>query len=111
VSAEGLANVRALQAAAVGRKDFELAQQYEWLLRVATPRESPWATAEVAPRTLEEQAAFFFENGFVVVEDVLQVKLIHRFGPYFGSTLTISDRDSQSHCWVNLKIMGQPCEF
>ena len=36
---------------------------------------------------------------------------IHRVGPDFGSTLTVSNRDSQSSCWVKLKIMGQPCEF
>jgi hypothetical protein len=36
---------------------------------------------------------------------------IHRVDPDFGSTLTASNRDSQSNCWVNWKIMGQPCEF
>jgi hypothetical protein len=36
---------------------------------------------------------------------------IHRVDPDFGSTLTISNRGSQSKCWVNLKIMGEPCEF
>jgi hypothetical protein len=36
---------------------------------------------------------------------------IHRIDPEFGSTLTISNRDSQSNCWVNLRILGQPCEF
>jgi hypothetical protein len=36
---------------------------------------------------------------------------INRVDPYFGSTLTVSNRDSQSNCWVNLKLMGQPCEF
>jgi hypothetical protein len=36
---------------------------------------------------------------------------IHRVGPDFGSTLTVSSRDYQSKCWVNWKIMGQPCEF
>jgi hypothetical protein len=36
---------------------------------------------------------------------------IHRVDPDFGSTLTVSSRDSQSNCWVNLKIMGQPCDF
>ena len=36
---------------------------------------------------------------------------IHRVDPDFGSTLTASNRDSQSNCWVNLKIVGQPCEF
>ena len=36
---------------------------------------------------------------------------IHRVDPDFGSTLTVSNRDSQSNCWVNWKIMGQPCEF
>jgi hypothetical protein len=34
----------------------------------------------------------------------------HRVDPDFGSTLTVSNRDSQSNCWVNWKIMGQPCE-
>jgi hypothetical protein len=36
---------------------------------------------------------------------------INRVDPDFGSTLTVSSRDSQSNCWVNRKIMGQPCEF
>jgi hypothetical protein len=36
---------------------------------------------------------------------------IHRVDPDFGSTLTVSNRDSQSNCWVNWKIMGRPCEF
>jgi hypothetical protein len=36
---------------------------------------------------------------------------IHRVDPDFGSTLTDSNRDSQSNRWVNCKIMGQPCEF
>jgi hypothetical protein len=36
---------------------------------------------------------------------------IHRVDPDFGSTLTVSSRDSQSNCWVRWKIMGQPCEF
>ena len=36
---------------------------------------------------------------------------IHRVEPDFGSTLTDSNNDSQSNCWVNWKIMGQPCVF
>jgi hypothetical protein len=36
---------------------------------------------------------------------------IQRVGPDFGSTLTVSNRDSQSNCWVNWNILGQPCEF
>jgi hypothetical protein len=36
---------------------------------------------------------------------------VHRVDPDFGSTLTVSNRASQSNCWVNWKIMGQPCEF
>jgi hypothetical protein len=36
---------------------------------------------------------------------------IHRVDPDFGSTLTVSNRDSQSNCWVNWKIMGRPCGF
>jgi hypothetical protein len=36
---------------------------------------------------------------------------IHRVDPGFGSTLTASNRVSQSNCWVNWKMMGQPCEF
>jgi hypothetical protein len=36
---------------------------------------------------------------------------IHRVDPDFGSTLTAANRDSQSSCWVNWKIVGQPCEF
>ena len=36
---------------------------------------------------------------------------IHRVDPDFGSTLAASNRDSQSNCWVNWKIMGQPCKF
>ena len=36
---------------------------------------------------------------------------IHRVDPDVGSTLTVSSRDPQTNCWVNWKIMGQPCEF
>jgi hypothetical protein len=40
---------------------------------------------------------------------------VHRVDPLvdpdFGSTLTVSNRDSHSNCWVNWKTMGQPCEF
>jgi hypothetical protein len=36
---------------------------------------------------------------------------VHRVGPDFGSTLTVFNRDSQSNCWVDWKITGQPCEF
>ena len=36
---------------------------------------------------------------------------IYRMDPDCGSTFTISDGEFQSKCWVNLKIMGQPCEF
>ena len=34
-----------------------------------------------------------------------------RVDPDFGSSLTASSVNSQSHCWVNWKSMGQPCEF
>ena len=36
---------------------------------------------------------------------------IHRVDPESGSTLRLTDRDFQSNCWVNLRILGQPCEF
>ena len=36
---------------------------------------------------------------------------LHRVGPIFGSTLTVSNRDSQSNGWVSWKIMGRPCGF
>jgi hypothetical protein len=36
---------------------------------------------------------------------------LHRVGPDFGSTLTVSNRDSQSNGWVSWKIMGRPCGF
>ena len=36
---------------------------------------------------------------------------IHRADPYLGPTLTSSNRNYQSNCWVNLKMMGQPCRF
>jgi hypothetical protein len=36
---------------------------------------------------------------------------IHRVDLDFGSTLTVCNRDSQSNCWVNWKIMGQPYGF
>jgi hypothetical protein len=35
---------------------------------------------------------------------------IQRVDPDFGSTLAVSNRDSQSNCWANLRILGQPCE-
>jgi hypothetical protein len=36
---------------------------------------------------------------------------IHRVDPDFGSTLTVSNRDYQSKCWVNWKIMGRHVSF
>jgi hypothetical protein len=36
---------------------------------------------------------------------------IHRVDPDFGPTLTVCNRDSQSNCWVNWKIMSHPCEL
>jgi hypothetical protein len=36
---------------------------------------------------------------------------IHRVDPDVGSTLTVSNRDSQSNFCVNWKIMRQPCGF
>ena len=36
---------------------------------------------------------------------------IHRVDPEFGSTLRLLYGDFQSNCWVNLRILGQPCEF
>jgi hypothetical protein len=36
---------------------------------------------------------------------------IHRVDPEFGSTLTVSNRDSQSNCWVNLRILVNPVNF
>jgi hypothetical protein len=36
---------------------------------------------------------------------------IPRVDPDFGSTLTSSNRNSQSNCWANWKIVGQPGEF
>jgi hypothetical protein len=36
---------------------------------------------------------------------------IHRVDPEFGSTLTVSNRDSQSNCWVNLRIWVNPVNF
>ena len=32
--------------------------------------------------------------------------LTHNLGQLYGSY-----RDFQSNCWVNLRILGQPCEF
>ena len=72
VSAEQLGRVQELQQAAIERRDFELAQQYESLLACVSPRADPWTTADCAPTSVEEAAAFFFNNGFVVCENVLQ---------------------------------------
>jgi hypothetical protein len=36
---------------------------------------------------------------------------IHRVDPDFGSTLTVSNRDPHSNCWVSWKTMAQPCGF
>jgi hypothetical protein len=36
---------------------------------------------------------------------------IHRVGQSVGGHLEASYRDSQSKCWANLRILGQPCEF
>ena len=35
----------------------------------------------------------------------------YRVDPESGSTLRLLYRDFQSNCWVNLRILGQPCEF
>eukprot|EP01048_Picozoa_sp_COSAG05_P036877 COSAG05_NODE_16866_length_337_cov_0.500000_1_plen_70_part_10 len=63
--------MRELQASAVERHAFGLAEQYEHLLKCLSPRSTPWATTDCAPIGLEEQADFFFNLGFVVVERVL----------------------------------------
>jgi hypothetical protein len=36
---------------------------------------------------------------------------IHRVDPEFGSTLKALIGIFQSNCWVNLRILGQPCGF
>jgi hypothetical protein len=36
---------------------------------------------------------------------------IHRVDPEFGSTVTVSSRDSQSNCWVNWKKWVNPVNF
>ena len=48
---------------------------------------------------------------FQPAAELLAQGKIHRVDPDFGSTLTVFNRDSHSNCWVNLKIVGQPCEF
>ena len=50
-------------------------------------------------------------SGEQVAPAALPQGTIHRVDPDFGSTLTVSNRDSHSNCWVNWKIMGRPCEF
>jgi hypothetical protein len=36
---------------------------------------------------------------------------IHRVDPESGSTLRLSDREFQSDCRDNLRVLGQPCGF
>jgi hypothetical protein len=36
---------------------------------------------------------------------------IHRVDSDFGSTLTVSNTDSQSNCWVNWKLWVNPVDF
>jgi hypothetical protein len=68
-------------------------------------------TAEVAA-TLSSKAAALRTNPAGSTAAVAAPKgKIHRVDPDCGPTLTVSNRDSQSNCWVSWKIMGQPCEF
>ena len=49
------------------------------------------------------------KTGAATIKGSLKVRLepeIHRVDPEFGSTLTVSNRDSQSNFWVNLRILG-----
>ena len=72
VSAAQIARVHELQQAAIESRDFELAQQYESVIACFSPRDAPLTMADVATRSVEEAAAFFFNNGFVAVENVLE---------------------------------------
>jgi hypothetical protein len=54
--------------------------------------------------------SFHIMVSYLLVNQVLEPE-IHRVDPEFGSTITVSSRDSQSTCWVTWKLMGQPCEF
>jgi hypothetical protein len=71
VSAEALDKLRQLQDEAVAVEDFEAAAQFQRLRTVLGPR-PPLPPSECAPLGLEAQTAFFWENGFVMVENVLE---------------------------------------
>jgi hypothetical protein len=89
------------------------------VLRVALGLDSPWAAdgrSHQAPTSIGTWPKMYTVIAMMehVPMEPMEVRgqaKIHRVDPEFGSTLTASNRDSQSNCWVNLKIMGQPCEF
>jgi hypothetical protein len=75
-------------------------------------RESPEAAVDGCPRmTAPPSPSIVQAAAPPPASGALPEGKIHRVDPDFESTLTASNRYSQSNCWVNWKIMGQPCEF
>jgi hypothetical protein len=78
---------------------------------------APWRRAAMAGAGAPALLAADLQRPRALAEDVHlsargQVKgKNYRVDPDLGSTLTVSNRNYQSNCWVNWKIMGQPCDF
>ena len=66
-----------LQAAAVAAEDFGRAQHIQTLRRVLDPANA-LTPEQCAPETPEEQASFFFRNGFVILRGCLEGEALAR---------------------------------
>jgi hypothetical protein len=76
-----------------------------------TSRENPYRCSKYQWRMTERPRTYTGRMIGIVAPATALGGKIHRVDPDFGSTLTASKRDSQSNCWVNWKIMGEPCKF
>jgi hypothetical protein len=70
---EDVAMLEGLEADAVRRRDYRLAANLRDTLDALTPRPGgPLTLADVAPEGVNAQLSCFWENGFVVLHDLLQ---------------------------------------
>ena len=67
--------------------------------------------SSLAWRSQSAQRDFTAAGPYLCIKTNSQKGRIHRVDPDFGSTLTVSNKDSQSNCWVSWNFMGQACEF
>ena len=76
---EDVMMLQELEAKAVGRRDYRLAAHLRDTLDVLTPRPGgPLTLADVAPEGVNAQLSCFWENGFVVLHELLQGEALER---------------------------------